>query len=129
MAVEPGVKVEGLKLLTRNLRKVSTDYVKELKEIHKKVAEPVAVVAARNVRSRSGRLAASIKAGATQKGGHIQAGKMSVPYAAVNHWGGYPGDYQGNPFLYDALKESEDSIMKQWVDLTDKWLERIWVDS
>jgi len=126
---DPGVKVEGLKLLNRNLKKISTDYVKELKTIHQKVSEPVAVLASRKVRSRSGRLAASIKAGATQKGGHIQAGRMTLPYAAVNHWGGYPGDYQGNPFLTDALEELEDSIVRDWVDLTNRWLERVWIDS
>lgn len=126
---DPGVKVEGLKLLNSNLKKISTDYIKELKEIHKKVSEPVAVLASRKVRSRTGRLAASIKAGATQKGGHIQAGRATLPYAAINHWGGYPGDYQGNPFLTDALEESEDGIVKQWADLTDRFIERVWVDS
>lgn len=127
--VEPGVKVEGLKLLNRNLKKVSTDYPKQLKDIGKKVSEPVAVLASRKVRSRTGRLAASIKAGATLKGGYVQAGKMTVPYAAVNHWGGYPGDYQGNPFLVDAITEREDRIVKDWTELTNVWLERVWVDS
>jgi len=127
--VEPGVKVEGLKLLNRNLKKLSTDYPKELKSIHQKVSDPVAVLASRKVRSRTGRLAASIKAGATQKGGHIQAGKMSVPYAAVNHWGGYPGDYQGNPFLTDALEELEDNIVNEWANLTHVFIEKVWVDS
>jgi hypothetical protein len=127
--VEPGVKVEGLKLLNRNLKKLSTDYIKELKDIHQKVSDPVAVLASRKVRSRTGRLAASVKAGATQKGGHIQAGKMSVPYAAVNHWGGYPGDYQGNPFLTDALEELEDNIVNEWENLTHAFIERIWIDS
>jgi hypothetical protein len=126
---QPGVKVEGLKLLNRNLKKLSTDYPKELKSIHQKVSEPVAVLASRKVRSRTGRLAASIKAGATLKGGHIQAGKMSVPYAAVNHWGGYPGDYQGNPFLTDALEELEDNIVNEWENLTHTFIERIWIDS
>jgi len=124
-----GVKVEGLKLLNQNLKRVSVGYIKELKDIHKKVSEPVAERAARKVRSRTGRLAASIKAGATQKGGYIQAGKATVPYAAVNHWGGYPGDYQGNPFLTDAIEELEDNIVKQWADLTHDFIERVWVDS
>jgi len=126
---DPGVKVEGLKLLNRNLKKTSPDYVKELKTIHQKVSEPVAVLASQKVRSRTGRLAASIKAGATQKGGHIQAGRMTLPYAAVNHWGGYPGDYQGNPFLTDALEELEDNIVNEWENLTHAFIERIWIDS
>jgi hypothetical protein len=128
MAVEPGVTVEGLKLLRQNVKKIKDGYPKELKIIHKAVAEPVAELGARKVRTRSGELVNSIISGGTLKSGFAQAGR-TVPYAAVNHWGGYPGDYQGNPFLTDALAELEGSIIRDWTDLTDDFIERMWVDS
>lgn len=122
--METGVKVAGLNLLVRNLRKVSSDYPKEMKEIHLKVAEPVASRARSKVRSRSGKLAGSIRAKGTQRVARIQTGNLI--YAPINHYGGYPGDYAGNQFLSDALAESTSQIASDYERLTGAFIERVW---
>jgi len=123
-----GIKVDGLGLLQKNLRAVSKEHPKGLTQVHRTVAEPVADRARRNVRSRSGRLAGTLKAQGTQKIARVSAGQR-LPYAGVNHYGGYPGDYQGNPFLTDAINDMQDSTFRLYETELNRWLEGLWVDS
>ena len=123
-----GIKVDGLGLLQKNLRGVRKDLPKGLTQVHRKVAEPVADRARRGVRSRTGRLAGTVKAQGTQRVARVSAGQR-LPYAGVNHYGGYPGDYPGNPFLTDAINELTDESFRLYETELNKWLEGLWVDS
>lgn len=130
MPSAPRVRVEGLDALKRNLRKISADYPKELKRIHLHVALPRVRSARSRIRSRSGALAGTVKATATQKAGSIQAGGgKAKEYAAINHYGGYPGRYAGNPFLLNEIAASQNEIARDFATLTDAFIERVWVDS
>src|SRR5690606_20749364 len=105
MAEGAGIRVEGIAQLVRSLRRVSERFPKELRRIHKELAEPIADKAKARVRARSGRLAASIRPQAGQRYARVAAGRRGLDrrtgynYAAINHYGGYPGGYSGNPFL------------------------------
>jgi len=126
--VEGRIDVKGLDLLRKNLRSVQSDLPKGLTQVHKTVAEPVADRARRKVRSRSGRLAGTIKAQGSQRYARVSAGQR-LPYGAINHWGGYPGNYPGNPFLTESINELSASTFKLYDAELHKWLERLWVDS
>jgi phage gpG-like protein len=127
----PNVSVEGLDLVIRNLRNMDRQLPRELSKIHKEVAEPVADRAKRNVNSRTGRLARSIRPGGSQKAATVTAGATLRPYnyARINHWGGYPGAYPGNPFLTDALHAEQQRTIKRYDRALYAFVEKVWVDS
>lgn len=70
--------VVGQKRFVQTMRKAGAD-MQELKEVNRRaadIAKPEAV--ARAPRGKTGRLAGSIRAGATQKAGIIRAGRKTV---------------------------------------------------
>ena len=79
--------VVGQKRFVSTMRKAGAD-MKELKEVNRQAAN-IALPAVRNLapRGKNGRLASSIRVGATQKAGVIRAGSKSVPYAGVINYG------------------------------------------
>lgn len=126
------IQVEGLAELNRSLRKVQTDYPKEMRNIHLAIAKPVAEDAQRRVRSRSGRLARTIRPSAGQRYARVTAGRKGLDrrtgydYARINHYGGYPGSYGGNPFLTDARDAYLERSLDTYVKMTDAFLDRVW---
>ena len=79
--------VVGQKRFVQTMRKAGAD-MQELKEVNRRaadIAKPEAV--ARAPRGKTGRLAGSIRAGATQKAGIIRAGRKTVPYAGPINYG------------------------------------------
>lgn len=125
---ETGFKVEGLRELNTNLRKINRELPKGVTQIHKQIAQPVAEVARAKVKSRSGRLAGTVRALATQRAASIAAGRGTMVYAPINHYGGYPGDYEGNPFLEDAITEQEYKMVSDYQRMMGEFIERVWVD-
>lgn len=122
------IEVTGLRELNRNLRAVDRELPKETARIHRAVVEPVAERAAARVRSRSGRLAASVRGYGTQRAAQIGAGAR-LKYAGVNHYG-WPGhNIEGNPFLTDALTESRLQVVADYERMLGVFIERVWLDS
>lgn len=79
------------------------------------------VAAAARAPRRSGKLAGSIRPGATQKAGVVRAGRASIPYAGVIHWG-WPGhNIAAQPFLTEAAAATEST----WSDLYWAELQRV----
>lgn len=83
------IEVDGTAALRRDLRRLAgPDLDDALREANKKVGAVVADEAARLVPRRSGRLARSIEAVASEKFPIVRAGtKGSVPYAGPIHFG------------------------------------------
>lgn len=125
---DAGIRVEGLGELKRNLRVVDKELPKGLTKIHKAVAGPVADHARTLVRSKSGKLANSIRPLGSQRAARVSAGAR-LAYGAVNHWGGYPGDYAGNPFLTDAINSMEGRTIADYDRLLGEWLDSVWQDT
>ncbi len=107
------------------MRRVDKDLPREMAAIHKAVAEPIAAGARSRVRSRSGRLAASVRAQGTQRVARVAAGRKSVPYAGPNHYG-WPGRFAGNPFMTDALAAGKAEAIRTYNEMTERFLTRVW---
>lgn len=80
MALNAGIKVEGLREFQSGLRKLDPELDKALKTELKGVAETVAADARARVPRRTGRAAGSLRAGADAKGPYVKGGKSTVPY-------------------------------------------------
>ena len=105
LAPDQVVKAEivGLREVQRDLRKLGDDTKTEMKETHKQAAEVGVMGAKRLVPTRTGALAASIRALATKSSGRVRAGSASVPYAGPIHFGWPARRIKPQPFIYDAI--------------------------
>lgn len=79
--------VVGQKRFVSTMRRAGAD-MKELKEVNRQAAG-IARPQPRRARpgARPGKLARTVRAGATQKAGVIRAGRKAVPYAGVINYG------------------------------------------
>lgn len=107
------VRVEGLKELQRELRAVSKEAAKELREANLDAARMVALDAQHRAPVRSGRLQRSIRATATQRGAAVKAGNARVPYVAVIHFGSPKRHIRANPFIYDAADNRRADVVRR----------------
>lgn len=112
MANQPGIRVEGLREVRKQLRdfedKVGTDM---LRDAHKALAGKVVALAMPRVPVKTGALAASVRGLGSIAAATGKAGGARVPYAAAIHFGvdSRPGllgphNIKARPFLFDALK-------------------------
>lgn len=106
----PGVHVEGLKRLTRQLKKLDADAPKKVKALNRRGAAVVAATAAVIAPKRTGRLARNVRPGASAKAGVVRAGGAAVPYAGPIHFGWGARNIEPQPFLYDALDARKDEV-------------------
>lgn len=120
MADKPNIEVLGLNKLIRDLKRLNPDITKEIKEVNKGLATIVAGSAASKAPKRTGALAASIRAGGTQRSGVVRAGKKKVPYAGPIHFG-WPGrNISPNTFLWDALDARKGEVEAKWLAAMQK---------
>lgn len=118
------IEIKGLKQVVGELRKFHPELLGELKVVHLAQAEAVADTARPEAPRRSGRLAGSLRAGATATSGNVKAGSKKIPYAAPIHFGYPKRNIEPQPFLYEALDERRDEITDAYLDavstLTDR---------
>lgn len=126
LAPDQIVKAEivGLREVQRDLRKLGNDTKTEMKETHKQAAEVVVMGAKRLVPYRTGALAASIRALATQSSGRVRAGSASVPYAGPIHFGWPARGITPNPFIYDAVDSRVDEIKGLYAERIDQLINK-----
>lgn len=119
------LEIDGLREVQRDLRKLSTATRKELKLTHQKAAEIVVAESKRYVPMRTGALANSIRAAATQTGGRVRVGSAAVPYAGPIHFGWPARRIKPQPFIYDALDPRRNEIAQLYAQrigqLIDKY--------
>ena len=79
--------VVGQRRFVQTMRKAGAD-MDDLKEVNREAAE-IALPAVRNLapRGKTGRLAGSLRVGATKRAGVIRAGRKAVPYAGPINYG------------------------------------------
>ena len=118
------IEVEGLKELSRDLKKLDKELLKELKAVNKDAAEVVATEARVLVPVRSGRLKSSIKASGTQAAGLVRAGKAGVPYTKVIHFGWARHNIKPQPFLYEALDKRKSEVYERYEKQVNELVER-----
>lgn len=120
----PAVRVEGLKELRKELRKLDKDgpWKKDLRKAGLDAAEVVAkdakasALAATNPRMGS-RAANTIRPLASQTSGTIAAGKANVPWTMGHIWGSdrfgqFPERKKGGYHLYPAIAKNADEILE-----------------
>jgi hypothetical protein len=103
---EPAVEVIGAKKLRSTLRKAGAD-MKDLTAVHREVGAIVAGAATPTTPRRTGRLASTVRAGATQTAAITRAGYARVPYAPPIHWGWPRRGIQARPWLSIAAQSTE----------------------
>jgi HK97 gp10 family phage protein len=122
--VTEGVRVEGLDLVLSNLRRVRSGYRGEQKQIHSAVGQPVLVRARQRARSRTGRLRSSIRLRATSAEIEFEA---DTEYAGFQHWG--TRHMTGTRYLTEPLRELEAKLVHDYQKLTERFIDRVWVDN
>lgn len=117
--------VVGQKRFVQTMRKAGAD-MQELKEVNRRaadIAKPEA--AARAPRGKTGRLAGSIRAGATQKAGIIRAGRKTVPYAGPINYGWPARNIRPRTFVNDAVASTESQWAKEYETFVKKTMNQI----
>ncbi|MGR4776662.1 hypothetical protein [Bifidobacterium adolescentis] len=113
--------VVGQKRFVQTMRKAGAD-MKELKDVNRQAAD-IALPAVRQLapRGESGRLAGSIRVGATQKAGVIRAGRKSAPYVGVINYGWPKRGIKPRLFVNQGVAGTEGAwrrVYKQFIDKT-----------
>lgn len=118
MATPAIVRVEGADKLRAGLKRAGDD-LEDGKEVHAQIAKVVADAAQPPV-GESGRTEASVRPGATKRAAVVRAGKASLPYVGVDHYGWPQKNIAENPWLVRAGQETENT----WYPLYEKYVER-----
>jgi HK97 gp10 family phage protein len=120
-----GPVVVGLGDLRRALAGVGADAAGELRAALLAGARVVAADAVRRAPRRTGRLAASVRAGTDRRGALVRAGNDStVPYAGVIHYGWPARHIAPQPFLDDAVRASAEEVVRRAADALDRLIAR-----
>ena len=112
--------IQGLAEVNKALRSMSKETRDSMKATHKKAAEIVIQGAKRYVPVVSGKLAASIRDGSTQRMGRVRVGSASVPYAGAIHFGWPARQIKPQPFIYDALDDRRAQVAAVYVKRIDE---------
>lgn len=112
--------VVGQRRFVQTMRKAGAD-MQQLKAVNDKAAE-TALPAVRSLapHGTSGRLAGSLRTGATQKAGIVRAGRKSVPYAGVINYGWPARRITGRQFVNQGVADTE----RQWTELYKQFIEK-----
>jgi hypothetical protein len=124
MAAPSGkIEVEGRRELVRALGKMG-ERSGQLREVHSRLAVPLAMAARGETPVRSGTLVRTVRANASQKALQLRAGSKSVPYAGAIHYGYPRRGIEPNPFLIrarDAMRgDILDAYNRYMAELIDK---------
>jgi hypothetical protein len=117
-------EVEGGRELRRTLKAAGID-LSNLKNVHRQAAELAAARGRVDAPERSGKLARSVRAGATQRAGVVRAGFARLPYGPPIHWGWKRRNITPNPFLTRAAQETEPRWVRLYLDYTEKALDTV----
>lgn len=100
------VRVEGLNRVLRKLNQAGTD-AQNMRDLMHSLGG--IIINRARVPIRTGRLAESLRAGRGKTKAVVRAGRASVPYAGVIHYGGY-NNITPNPYLVGAVQESRGQV-------------------
>lgn len=124
-----GLEIEGGRNLRRTLKQAGKN-LDDLKAIHREVGDIVVGRATGWAPRVSGRLAGSIRAGATRRAAVIRAGNnrksaSGVPYAAPIHWGWPRRGISANPFLSYSAQATESTWVGVYFDYVEDTLDDV----
>lgn len=93
-------------MLRRTLRAAGRDLA-DIKAAHRAAGNVVRGRATGTAPRRTGRLAGTIRVGATATSAYVRAGRASVPYAGPIHWGWPRRGIAPQPWLSEAATDTE----------------------
>lgn len=117
------VTVYGGRELRKALKETAGD-TDDLKELNKKIAEIVVDEAVKHVPVRSGKLKASLKSFGAATKARATAGRKSLPYATVIHWGWPRRNIEASLFLTNAMEKKQPQILDAYHDGLEKILDK-----
>jgi HK97 gp10 family phage protein len=124
VAGKPAVKVSGAREFRAAMKAMGAD-LGDLTAINRAAAQKVADTARSNAPVLTGRLAGSVRAGATRTRGTVKAGTNGIPYAGVIHFG-WPGHgIEPQPFIYDALDERKGEVIEAYEAHIEALVEKV----
>lgn len=117
--------VVGQRRFVQTMRKAGAD-MQQLKAVNAKAAE-TALPAVRSLapHGTSGRLAGSLRTGATQKAGIVRAGRKTVPYAGPINYGWPARHIRPRTFVNDAVASTESQWAKEYETFVKKTMNQI----
>lgn len=122
------LQVAGLRDLQKAIKAAGDDLDPDaggLKDVNRKAAEVVSAAAIPATPRKSGKLAGSVRVGATNRAGIIRAGKGSVPYAGPIHWGWPRRHIKARPWIADKAAATEDRWTDVYLEAMNDLLDRI----
>lgn len=117
--------LRGDEQLIRSLGRAADRVNLQMKPVNKKAADLVAAASRGTAPRLTGRLAGTIRAGATKRAGVVRAGRASVPYAQPIHWGWPARNIRANPWLSEAAQSTEPGWTQLYSEYIDEVLEAI----
>lgn len=119
------LQLKGAKELARGLKQAGAD-LKDLRQINKEAAQ-IVVPEAKSLapKGKTGKLAASVRAGATQKAGVVRVGSKRVPYAGPINYGWPKHNIKPTMFANKAAKNTEPQWTQLYQDAVQKIIDRI----
>ncbi|MBM7052218.1 hypothetical protein [Rothia sp. ZJ1223] len=122
------VEIEGGRVLRKALKQAQID-LKELSAINRRAAQIVAARAKQLAPvgdNKNGHIAATIRAGATQRAGIVRVGRANRAYAGVVHYGDRKRNIRKvRPFVIIAAQETEPQWLEQYYREITEIIERI----
>ena len=140
-----GVEIEGLKELRKELKRMGSEWPKELQKTNKQAAALVVPEAKRRAAQSHSNLAggvarvgsrgvASIRPLATQRSAQIAGGGAKVPWFGGNEWGSsgrfrqFPARAKEGHILWPAAKAKEPEVIKAYEKMLDDLTKRAFPD-
>lgn len=103
------IRVTGLGKTIRAMSKAGADAT-DLKDLMHSIG--LMVIGRANPPVKTGRLAGSMRAGRGKTKAVVRAGRASVPYAGVIHYGHPARNIKPNPFYITALQSSQGKALQ-----------------
>lgn len=122
---DKALMVVGQKRFVQTMRKAGAD-MDELKGVNRDAAE-IALPAVRNLapRGKTGRLAGSLRVGATKRAGIIRAGRKAVPYAGPINYGWPARHIRSRLFVNNGVASSESQWQQVYKDFIEKTMDQV----
>jgi hypothetical protein len=122
---DKALMVVGQKRFVQTMRKAGAD-MDDLKEVNREAAQ---IALPRRPQPRptrqDGRLAGSLRVGATKRAGVIRAGRKAVPYAGVINYGWPARRIKPRLFVNNGVASTEGQWQKVYKDFIDKTLKQV----
>lgn len=106
------VRVTGLRDTLRAMERAGTD-AQDLRTVMRTLGDIVVTAARPRTRTKSGRMAASIRTGAGKTKAVVRMGRKSVPYAGVQHYGWPAHNISPDQSLVEAVQATRGRVLAE----------------